>query len=161
MNLEITDYLSLPLSEIELTAIRAQGPGGQNVNKVATAIHLRFNIRTSSLPEYCRERLLALNDQRITRDGVIIIKAQNGRSQTQSKAEALRRLRTDLAARHQTHAQFATQTRRCENRTRRDQGLARQGAGLTGTAQVRTRSSTPVLAMSLSSIDQHWRIRLA
>jgi ribosome-associated protein len=92
MNLEITDYLSLPLSEIELTAIRAQGPGGQNVNKVATAIHLRFNIRTSSLPEYCRERLLALNDQRITRDGVIIIKAQNGRSQTQSKAEALRRL---------------------------------------------------------------------
>ncbi len=92
MNLEITDYLSLPLSEIELTAIRAQGPGGQNVNKVATAIHLRFNVKTSSLPEYCRERLLALNDQRITRDGVIIIKAQNGRSQTQSKAEALRRL---------------------------------------------------------------------
>ncbi len=92
MNLEITDYISLPLSEIELTAIRAQGPGGQNVNKVATAIHLRFNIKTSSLPEYCRERLLALNDQRITRDGVIIIKAQNGRSQNQSKAEALRRL---------------------------------------------------------------------
>ncbi|MDY7574547.1 alternative ribosome rescue aminoacyl-tRNA hydrolase ArfB [Actimicrobium sp. CCI2.3] len=92
MNLEITDYLSLPLSEIELTAIRAQGPGGQNVNKVATAIHLRFNIKTSSLPEYCRERLLALNDHRITRDGVIIIKAQNGRSQPQSKAEALRRL---------------------------------------------------------------------
>jgi ribosome-associated protein len=92
MSLEITDYISLPVSEIELTAIRAQGPGGQNVNKVATAIHLRFNIRTSSLPEYCRERLLALNDQRITRDGVIIIKAQNGRSQQQSKAEALRRL---------------------------------------------------------------------
>ncbi|MFT5533493.1 MAG: ribosome-associated protein [Burkholderiaceae bacterium] len=92
MHLEITDYMSLPLSEIELTAIRAQGPGGQNVNKVATAIHLRFNINASSLPEYCRERLLALNDQRITRDGVIIIKAQNGRSQQQSKAEALRRL---------------------------------------------------------------------
>jgi ribosome-associated protein len=92
MSLEITDYIRLPVSEIELTAIRAQGPGGQNVNKVATAIHLRFNIKTSSLPEYCRERLLALNDQRITRDGVIIIKAQNGRSQQQSKAEALRRL---------------------------------------------------------------------
>lgn len=92
MMLDITDAFSLPLRDIELTAIRAQGPGGQNVNKVATAIHLRFDIRASSLPDDCQQRLLTSGDQRITRDGVIVIKAQNGRSQQQSKVEALRRL---------------------------------------------------------------------
>ena len=93
MKLDLTDQLSIPLSDIELIAIRAQGPGGQNVNKVATAIHLRFDIRRSSLPLFCQERLLASDDQRITRDGIVIIKAQHGRSQQQSKTEALRRLR--------------------------------------------------------------------
>ena len=73
MMLDITDQLSVPLREIELTAIRAQGPGGQNVNKVATAIHLRFDIRASSLPEFVQQRLLTSGDQRITRDGVIVI----------------------------------------------------------------------------------------
>lgn len=92
MKLDITEHLSLPLCEIELTAIRAQGPGGQNVNKVATAIHLRFDIAGSSLPEFCRERLLALQDHRVTRDGIVVIKAQHGRSQLQSRTEALRRL---------------------------------------------------------------------
>jgi ribosome-associated protein len=98
MRLDITEGLSVPLCDIEMTAIRAQGPGGQNVNKVATAIHLRFDIHHSSLPEFCRHRLLASGDQRITRDGVIVIKAQHGRSQQQSKAEALRRLQEMLVA---------------------------------------------------------------
>ena len=88
----ISSTIVLADREIEISAIRAQGPGGQNVNKVATAIHLRFDIPTSSLPEIIKERLLALNDQRITKEGVIIIKAQQGRSQDKSKEEALRRL---------------------------------------------------------------------
>lgn len=78
--------------EVELSAIRAQGPGGQNVNKVSNAIHLRFDIVNSSLPDIYKERLLALSDQRITKDGVIVLKAQQSRSQEQNKEDALRRL---------------------------------------------------------------------
>ncbi|MDB5840686.1 MAG: hypothetical protein JWQ23_2638 [Herminiimonas sp.] len=89
MNSEII----IPDSEVRMTAIRAQGPGGQNVNKVATAIHLRFDIAASSLPDEIKERLLRLRDQRITRDGVIVIKAQEGRSQEKSREEAMLRLR--------------------------------------------------------------------
>lgn len=79
-------------SEVEFSAIRAQGPGGQNVNKVSSAVHLRFDIATSSLPDAYKERLLALRDQRITKDGVIVLKAQRSRSQEQNKEQALRRL---------------------------------------------------------------------
>jgi ribosome-associated protein len=90
--LRVNSQVCIPLDEIETSAVRSQGPGGQNVNKVASAIHLRFDIKASSLPDAIKQRLLKKSDQRITGEGVIIIKAQNHRSLEKNRADALARL---------------------------------------------------------------------
>lgn len=92
-DLRISQRVGIPLSEIDIKAVRAQGPGGQNVNKTATAIELRFDIQDSSLPDFYKRRLLGRQDRRINQDGVVVIKAQNHRTQERNREAALERLR--------------------------------------------------------------------
>ena len=124
--LRISHKVTIPVSEIEIGAIRSQGPGGQNVNKVSTAVHLRFDIRGSSLPDFYKERLLGLQDQRITKEGVIVIKAQQYRSREKNKEEALRRLQQLIQGaavspkrRKPTRPTPSSKRRRLDRKTRR------------------------------------------
>lgn len=119
--LQISRNVTIPDEEIEMSAIRAQGAGGQNVNKTSSAIHLRFDIASSSLPEVYKERLAGLNDQRISKDGVLVIKAQQFRTQEKNREDALERLRVLIRSVAQTpKTRKATRPTRSSQRKRMD-----------------------------------------
>lgn len=130
----ISHHCSIPEEEIDIQAMRAQGAGGQNVNKVSSAVHLRFDITASSLPDIYKARLLALRDQRLSSDGVIVIKAQQFRSQIKNREEALQRL-ADLIrealhvpkARRATKPTRASKEKRLEHKTQRSRTKTTRG----------------------------------
>ncbi len=132
--LPISKQVIIPKMEIDIQAIRSQGAGGQNVNKVSTAVHLRFDIQASSLPAFYKERLLKLSDQRITKEGVIVIKAQQHRSQEQNREEALNRLQMLIKSvavprkkRRPTKPTKGSQRRRMDRKAKRGRLKASRG----------------------------------